>query len=174
MHGSKHCWERLAWICDVAELIRTNPGLRWDEIMSRSDALQIARTVLLGLDLAKSLLDAPLPEHISSVIHNDRGVRWISVLTQNRLFARSHGVGPIESAVLFFLTRERLQNQFPHLAYSFRRAFTPNEHDTTLVSLPQFIRILYYPLRLMRLTTARARGFVSRLLRRAGKAPKQV
>jgi hypothetical protein len=173
MHGSKHCWERLAWVCDVAELIRTSRGLNWDEIMSRSDALRITRAVLLGLDLANRLLDAPLPEHISSVIQNDRGVRWISALTQNRLFARSDRVGPIESAVLFFLTRERLQNQFPHLVYTFRRAFTPNEHDTTLVSLPQFIRILYYPLRLVRLTTARARGFMSRLLSRARKVPTQ-
>jgi hypothetical protein len=173
MHGSKHCWERLAWVCDVAELMRANPGLRWDEIMSRSAALRITRAVLLGLDLANRLLDAPLPEHISSVIQNDRGVRWISALTRKRLFVRSDSIGPIESAVLFFLTRERLQNQFPHLAHSFRRAFTPNEHDTTLVSLPQFIRILYYPLRIMRLTTARARGFMSRLLIRARKAPTQ-
>ena len=166
IHGSKHCWERLGWICDVAEVVRANPELRWDEIISRSSACHISRAVLLGLDLAKSLLDAPVPEHISSVIQNDRGVRWISALIQKRLFARSRKVGPLERAVLFFMTREQLKNKLPHLAYSVRRVFSPNEHDTTLVSLPQFIRFLYYPLRFMRLTAARTRGIVSRVFSR--------
>ena len=89
IHGSKHCWERLGWICDVAEVVRANPELRWDEIMSRSSACHISRAVLLGLDLAESLLDAPVPELISRAIQNDRGVRRISALIQKRLFARS-------------------------------------------------------------------------------------
>ena len=68
--------------------------------------------------------------------------------------------------MLFFMTRERLQNRLPHLGYSFHRVFTPNERDMTLVSLPGFARILYYPLRVMRLTTARTRGLITRLLSR--------
>ncbi|MCC5639670.1 nucleotidyltransferase family protein [Nostoc sp. CHAB 5844] len=27
VHGAKECWGKLKWICDVAELIRTNPAL---------------------------------------------------------------------------------------------------------------------------------------------------
>ena len=59
LHGSKHCWERLAWICDVAELIGANPELDWNEIMRRSAALNIEKAVMLGLDLASELVDAP-------------------------------------------------------------------------------------------------------------------
>jgi hypothetical protein len=163
LHGSKHNWERLGWICDMAEVMRANPELRWEEILSRSHALHISRAVLLGLDLAGNLLDAPAPEPIVSAIRDDRGVRRVSSLMQKRLFARSRPIGPLESAALFFMTREQLRNKLPHLAYSFRRAVTPNEIDTRLLSLPGFFYFLYYPLRAARLT----RTAVSRFLGRA-------
>jgi hypothetical protein len=154
IHGSKHGWERLGWICDVAEVLRKEPELRWDEILSRSAGLHILRAVLLGLHLAKSLLDAPLPEPIVSAIRGDRGVRWVSYLIQKRLFARSRKVGQLEQAMLFMMARERLQNRMPHLAYSFRRAVTPSELDMGRFSLPDSFYFLYYPLRAMRLTRA--------------------
>lgn len=164
LHGSKHCWERLAWICDVTELMRANPALDWNEIMRRSAALNIEKAVMLGLDLARELLDAPLPESVSAIIRQHRSVHLLSVLIRKRLFARlNKPMGLVERTILFWMTGERLQNQLPHLAYTFGRVFIPNEHDTTLISLPQFIRILYYPLRLVRLTMARTRGFVARL-----------
>jgi hypothetical protein len=166
IHGSKHCWERLGWICDVAEVVHANPQLKWDEIMSRSAACDLSRAVLLGLDLAESLLDAPVPELVLSAIRNDRGLHLVSSFIQKKLTARSRRIGPLESAMLFFMTQERLQNRLPHLRYSFHRVWKPNERDLNLVSLPRFTRILYYPLRVMRLTTARTRGLITRLLSR--------
>src|SRR5690606_26442693 len=29
VHGYRHQWERLSWLCDVAELINTHPNLDW-------------------------------------------------------------------------------------------------------------------------------------------------
>jgi hypothetical protein len=54
--------------------------------------------------------------------------------------------------MLFFMTRERLQNRLPHLAYSFHRAVTPNEIDKSVCALPDSLYFLYYPWRAMRLT----------------------
>jgi hypothetical protein len=164
LHGSKHCWERLAWICDVAELMGANPGLDWNEIMRRSAALKIEKAVMLGLDLASELVDAPLPESVSATIRQHRSVRLLSLVIRQRLFARSNRqIGLVERSILFWMTGERLQNKLPHLAYALGRVFVPNEHDTSLVSLPRFGHILYYPLRLIRLTTARTRSIVARL-----------
>jgi hypothetical protein len=163
IHGSKHGWERLGWVCDVAELMRAKPELSWDEVMRRSEALKISRAVLLGLDLAKSLLDAPLPGVIRAALRRDRRINWVSALIRRRLFAHSQRIRPFEKAMIFVLTRERLSDKFPHLTYSFLRAVTPNEIDISGLSLPAFLRFLYYPLRAMRLT----RMVVERLLSRA-------
>jgi hypothetical protein len=143
--------------------MRAKPELRWDEVMSRSEALKSSRAVLLGLDLAKSLLDAPLPEVVRAALRRDRRINSVSALIRKRLFAHSQRIRPFEKAMIFVLARERLSDKFPHLTYSFLRAVTPNENDTKGISLPNALHFLYYPLRATRLT----RMIVERLLSRA-------
>ena len=155
VHGSKHCWERLAWICDVAEVIRANTGLNWNEIMSRAEALNIEKVVILGLKLANEVIGARMPENVLAKIREHRSVRLVTRLVRKRLFARANRpIGLVERTLLFWMTGERLETKLPHLAYTFGRVFVPNEHDTTLVSLPRAIRFLYYPLRFFRLITS--------------------
>ena len=36
IHGSKHLWERLAWIADIAGLIESQPSLNWNELVNRA------------------------------------------------------------------------------------------------------------------------------------------
>jgi len=154
VHGSKHCWERLTWICDVAEMVRAHPELRWDEIMSRSRALHFPRAVLLGLDLAKNLLDAQLSSPVLSAIDADHGIRRVSHLIQRKLFERTRRLSVLERATIFFMTQERFRDRLPHLTYSFHHAVTPNQADTSRLHLPSRLYFLYYPLRAMRLSRA--------------------
>ena len=52
VHGAKHLWERLEWICGVAELVRMNPELPWGQMMESATHTVSRRVVLLGLTLA--------------------------------------------------------------------------------------------------------------------------
>ena len=36
LHGMKHDWASLGWVCDVAELLRREPGLDWDAVLAWS------------------------------------------------------------------------------------------------------------------------------------------
>jgi len=36
LHGAKHCWERLIWICDLAELIRVHKGIDWELVFEQA------------------------------------------------------------------------------------------------------------------------------------------
>src|SRR5215204_537674 len=36
VHGAKHCWRVLEWICGVAELIRTNESLKWTQVIDQA------------------------------------------------------------------------------------------------------------------------------------------
>ena len=64
VHASKHQWERLRWLCDIAELIRTYPQLDWNRIIHQAVHLKIQRRLYIGLLLANRLLGAPLPAAI--------------------------------------------------------------------------------------------------------------
>lgn len=61
VHGSRHRWERLTWLCDIAEIMRLRPNLDWDATIARSQVLVCQRMLFLGVLLAHRLLDAPLP-----------------------------------------------------------------------------------------------------------------
>ena len=64
VHGSKHAWEQLKWVCDVAELLRSNPDLNWERIFSSASTWGCRRLICIGLSLAHLVLDAPLPEGV--------------------------------------------------------------------------------------------------------------
>ncbi|HEY9285601.1 MAG TPA: nucleotidyltransferase family protein, partial [Pyrinomonadaceae bacterium] len=58
VHGSKHRWEQLSWVCDVAQLLSKNPNLRAAELLERAGRGGCRRMLLLGLRLAHELLGA--------------------------------------------------------------------------------------------------------------------
>jgi len=61
-HGSKHAWQRLGWICDVAYLVGRSGDLDWPVVFERAAALGLTTMLSLGLLLAKELLEVDLPE----------------------------------------------------------------------------------------------------------------
>jgi hypothetical protein len=71
IHGGKHRWEYLVWLCDIAELIRSYPALNWMQVIETASNLRARRILLLGLLLARDALGAELPEWVSSTIGAD-------------------------------------------------------------------------------------------------------
>jgi hypothetical protein len=73
VHGSKHAWERLKWVADVAELLRAH-RLDWQRVFSTATKWKCRRMLLLGLALADRLMKIPLPPDILSAISADHDV----------------------------------------------------------------------------------------------------
>ena len=71
VHGGKHRWEYLLWLCDVAELIRSYPALDWKQAIETASNLRARRILLLGVLLARDALGAELPEWINATIDRD-------------------------------------------------------------------------------------------------------
>lgn len=78
VHGSKHLWERLNWLCDVAELVRGAPQLDWNRLLVMARRRGAARMLRLGLALAHELLGAPLPATVVTAITADPQVAVLS------------------------------------------------------------------------------------------------
>ncbi len=74
VHGSKHAWEQLKWVCDVAELVRRRPALDWSRVLFQADEWSCRRMVLLGLAMAKSLFEIVLPRAILHEIEADADI----------------------------------------------------------------------------------------------------
>ena len=85
VHGSRHRWERLTWLCDIAEIMRLRPNLDWDAVIARSQVLVCRRMLYLGILLAHALLDAPLPEQVLRKMKADREVMLLVNNTYQQL-----------------------------------------------------------------------------------------
>jgi hypothetical protein len=59
IHGSDHCWERLAWIADVATLMLRAPGV--EGLLEQARPHSLERAMLIPMALAQDWLGVPVP-----------------------------------------------------------------------------------------------------------------
>jgi len=148
MHGAAHCWERLNWICDLAELIRAHPRIDWKGVIDRAERLGWRRILFLGLFLAHDLLQTILPEEIWEKIRGDPSVQSLANQVREILFGDKNApIGTLERSLFYLKMMERFQDR---IGYCLRMAFHPTVVDWEIFPLPRplfFFYHLIHPLR---------------------------
>ncbi len=147
VHGGKHGWERLGWICDIAELIHIRKEIDWRKVLDQAGKLKSERMLFLGLYLASDLLGALLPAEIRARVNSDLAVKSLAAQVSERLF-REVPTSVLEGWRFQVKMRDRLRDG---CRYCFGLVMTPTGLELTLVALPAFLFPLYYVLRPMRL-----------------------
>ena len=148
VHGSRHLWERLGWICDVAELTRRH-SFNWDELLKRAARADNERMFLLGLHLAERLLDAPLPAEVKQRCKSDLRLSSLADDVVEHLFNGPTHV-PATSPRIFKYNlgvRKTLSARARYLLYALR----PTDGDLGGRSLPASLSFAYYLTRPFRL-----------------------
>lgn len=127
-HGTKHLWERLSWICDIHEFVRSSEDLDWDTLFLRAEDLGSVRMVNLGLYLASALLGLQLPEEISRRAASDRMVvKLADESLETRLFRDPDVDTEKYIDVFYFLwrSRERFRDRIPYGMYNLKLITRP-------------------------------------------------
>ena len=150
-HGSLHLWERLAWVADVAEALRTSPALDTDTMLARAGEWGTRRMTLVGLELARSLLGAQVPEGLGAGPEE----RAIARDLARACLTRGDGA-PAEAPALTHLRGAmRLQDSARQKAcLAARHLFVPSVSDFMAVRLPDALFPAYYLVRPIRLAAA--------------------
>ncbi len=149
VHGTKHAWTRLSWICDVAELLSTRADLNWQRLIERARHLGGERMLLLGLFLANELLSATLPGEMFEQVKADTVVKQLGAQVVEQLFnPAADSLQVIKHSLFFICARERLSDR---VRCRLRMMFAPTIKDLTFVRLPRAFSFVYYLLRPIRL-----------------------
>jgi Uncharacterised nucleotidyltransferase len=166
VHGSKNAWERLKYICDVAELIRTHRDMDWRRVVERAGRLGSQRMLFVGLLLARDLLEMPLPDEVSRKAHADPAVEALVRGIGERLFQRiDHSPRrfvEMPFRPIHMKMRERLRDKVRYLV---RLAMTHTVGDWMALPLPKPFFFLYYVLRPIRLARNHGRRLFITILR---------
>lgn len=147
MHGCKHLWSRLIWVCDVKKLIASTPDLNWENVMVEAQRQGLRRPVMLGSLLAERICAAAIPPEIRRACEADSTVRSIADhFTKN--LVENPGVGPRGRIPLGMQLLDAQDRWKFFLSSDFWRS---SSRDRELMGLPNWIRPLYFLLRPMRL-----------------------
>ena len=148
-HGTKHMWERLVWICDIAELTRSRPDLDWARMVAEARHSASERILALGLRLASDLLGAPMPEPVRRRAATDAVIPALAGEVRARLFRHHDRLsGRLEQARFQLRVRERWRHR---VRFCWLAMTTLTVADWEERRLPRALSFLYYPMRLIRL-----------------------
>jgi hypothetical protein len=171
VHGAKHFFARLEWVCDVAELIRANPSLNWQQVVAQAGKLGTRRAFYSALLLVNEMLDAHLPEDILKDIYSDKEARRLAADMRLSLFQE-----PDKWSEVFdrgghrIVLRDRLKDRMRVRLYFYARylriVLTPNAQDKETMSLPGSLSFLYYLIRPVRLAKSYGPTLIEHIVNR--------
>jgi hypothetical protein len=155
VHGTKHLWERLAWVCDVAALVNSQTAFDWPHVLRRAKESRVERMLDLVLRLARALAGAKLPEDL----FNNSDEEVLSALSEEVTAVMFSGtdyvpIGFVRNVRFNLRARARLRERLDYLRF----ILTPTDGDLAAVSLPAGISFAYYLLRPLRLALKKEAG----------------
>jgi hypothetical protein len=147
MHGSKHVWSRLIWICDVAKLLESEPGLDWDLALKEAKKAGLERCLALGVLLAYYVAGADVPGNVLRKFEADRPARKIAEFLERHTLEAPEKMpeGRIPYNLQILGSRDRAAVL---LSPTFLQ---PNARDRATVKLPKALEPLYYIIRPFRI-----------------------
>jgi hypothetical protein len=147
MHGSKHVWARLIWICDVAQLVDASPDLDWKDVTRKAKQSGLWRALALGVLLAHQVASAAVPPAVLRRFERDVGACKLAQHIEKNLFEAPGSTPedrmPYDIQLLGFQDRARFLLSLD--------LFWPNERDRAVVPLPKSLHALYYLIRPFRI-----------------------
>jgi hypothetical protein len=160
VHGTKHSWAQLIWICDVAEIVRK--GLDWKRVIDQAKSMGIKRILFLGLFIAKDLLNVSLPEKVLHHIEAEPMIKILARKVEQRMFRSNNSTSFLESCLFHLKAREHLRDR---VRYCIQLTMNTTPRDWAFISLPPSLFFLYPLIRPIRLATKYGSLIMRNLLR---------
>lgn len=150
IHGGKHLWTNLEWVCGVAETVGAYAArIDWQQVVGRAEEMGAMRIFFIGLALARDLLGAELPAEVALRIDTSPEVAELAARARARLLSPDdHRPGEVETLLFHLRSRERLADR---LRYCFRLTMTPTVGDWQLMPAAPPSPFIYLPMRAARL-----------------------
>lgn len=149
IHASKHGWDRLSLIRDVALLIHSDQSIDWSRAIRQAKAQRCERMLFLALYQAKDLFRIELPGEVAESMQQDSALNSLV----ERIYIRF--LSDVDSSPHFFENQlfplRAMDRSWDKFRYSFDALLTPTPLEWQLISLPRGFSPLYYLIRPMRL-----------------------
>ena len=159
VHGCRHGWDSLKWVCDIAQLVRSQSEGAVDRALDLSKRVGCRRMVELALRLATDLLSVPEGAGVSAAATDsslDKLVGKVRRKITGRRRQESEGdqqaaAANAENFLFLLLCREQCSTRLKLLYFRVASSLQPNARDREFLSVPGFCSALYWAVRPLRL-----------------------
>jgi hypothetical protein len=144
-HGWHHFWHKLFWVVDFAEIMRGNPEIDWQRLMTLARESGMMRPLAQGFILAHELLEVALPEAIRTYALQDQQVSYSAKVAYRFMLCPQPEKPPISLSLRYLACNIRRASSFSEGLYVLHEFCLG--HDWLTVPLPESKFFLYYVLR---------------------------
>jgi len=150
LHGAKHAFERIEWICDIDRLIR-NTKIHWGESITIAERSNSKRSFYLGLSLSYHLFHTPLPDEIKNQIVLDDIIQ-LQKMTLKQLTEKKTNKSDFQNnKETFFYQSKLFDKKSDMIRFHLSTFFKISTQDCQTFILPEQLKFLYIILRPIRL-----------------------
>ncbi len=152
LHASKHDWQRLIWLVDLAELLRQRAGVDWDRVLTPANVRSAGRQIQVSLLLASRLLEAPVPPDVWRRLPPDgQAERIVQRVHRDQLFARHPDRNSVHTPPWRKLHFQAMRSRRDRFRYVYEVLLQPTPVEWQLWPLPSWLAPAYHVLRPIRL-----------------------
>jgi hypothetical protein len=109
VHGNKHRWMRLSWICDVAQMILQQRN-GWERIISSARKMRILRILWIALFLTQDLIGSRHSETARKAMARDRTAKSLALAAHRWIICQNEPSWS-EGAIFSSRSREHYRDQ---------------------------------------------------------------
>lgn len=146
-HGSKHCWQSLKWVCDLAQFIASHPELNWQQVEQQARKLKLTTMLHLGLLLAHNLYQTSVPQPLLKKVAQNARANALYRQVRQLIFTRRFTQW--EDYAFIFKITDSWQGKLQFIS---GLLFIPTNKEWEAVKLPKYLFPLYSAIRPYRLT----------------------
>jgi len=147
-HGVRHLWERLEWVCGIAEIVRGGTIQDWPALLAHARADGLDRNLLSSLLLAEILIGVSVPTALAECARRDRAANTLAAQAARRLLQGLDTIPDAGERFLYTLQAfNKPRDRWKYLLFHFT---SPKLADMTAVPPPlQRFRLLFRLLRII-------------------------
>ncbi len=148
VNAAKHGWGRLSWLCDIAQLVKTQP-LDWIAIQRQARRLGIQRIIAVTFLMAQRLLGLAVPPAMLPLAEKDHGAE---ILAGHLIPMMVSGSEYNTESLPYFRLMIQARERWPDRAsFLWKLCLTPSVGEWSAVRLPGSLSPLYRVVRIGRI-----------------------
>lgn len=148
-HGAKHSWAGLNHVVDVARLIKQKTDWDWPALWKDAQQRNVAKSLLLGVWLAHTLLAVTIPVWLIELVESDSALFRLAHTTRDSMFQPTTMASGMWRQFTYFFQLQ--QGWRSRCLYLMRLVVSPNVGDWEFKPLAHQWLWLYVVLRPIRL-----------------------